>query len=288
MTLAAAVAFYTALSLAPILVVLLWVASVLGPETQQSLVDRITETVGTKAGEVVQTVVTNAAEQPNTASIAGYISIAVALFSATGAFAQLQHALNRIWNVERKPGQGVKGAIGKRLVSLLMLIVLGVILFASVAASAVLTAIIGQAEDILPGAGWIWQVLNWVISVIVFVVLFAAIFKILPDVKMDWRDVWLGATVTALLFAIGKFLLGFYLARAGTASAYGAAGSLLAFLLWVYYSTIILFLGAELTQVWARRNGRRFEPDANARWMDAPEGRDAEYAAARAKPAGAM
>jgi membrane protein len=263
-TLAGSLAFYAALSLAPLVVLLIWVASFLGPDTQQRLIQQMVGVVGEQGGEAINMVVQNAQQQPGLGSIAGLVSLALLIVAATGAFAQLQHTMNLVWDVRAKPGQGIRGVLRRRLMALLLVVALGILLLASIIFSAVFSAVVVQMADTLPGGTALWSGLNFLIPLAIFIPMFAIIFKYLPDVEISWRDVWAGAVVTAIMFEVGNQLIGLYLAYGGAGSAYGAAGSLMAMLLWVYYSSLILFFGAELTQVWARMSGRRIEPAENA------------------------
>jgi membrane protein len=263
-TLAGSLAFYAALSLAPLVVLLIWVASFLGPDTQQRLIQQMVSTVGQQGGEAINMVVQNAQQQPGLGSIAGLVSLALLIVAATGAFAPLQHTMNLVWDVRAKPGQGIRGVLRRRLMALLLVVALGILLLASIIFSAVFSAVVVQMADTLPGGTALWSGLNFLIPLAIFIPMFAIIFKYLPDVEISWRDVWAGAVVTAIMFEVGNQLIGLYLAYGGAGSAYGAAGSLMAMLLWVYYSSLILFFGAELTQVWARMSGRRIEPAENA------------------------
>ncbi len=271
MTQGAAVAFYTALSLAPLLVLLMWIAGALGHDTQQKLIGQLTSLVGHEAGQAVESVAESAKQTPSIGDIAGIISVVVLVFSATGVFAQLQHALNLIWNVETKPGSGVLSFLRTRVASLGMLVTIGFLLVVSLVMSAALSAAIGTVGDVLPGADILWRIVEIVVSIVVFGLVFGAVFKVLPDVKIAWRNVFVGALITAVMFTIGKTLIGLYLAKSSTGSAYGAAGSLIVLLTWVYYSSLILFFGAEVTQVWAKRHGRTIEPDEHAVWRDRPQ-----------------
>lgn len=258
LSLAGALAFYTALSLAPLLVILLRIASLLGEGTQESIVKQIESVVGGQAASAVKMII-DSSEQPGWGSVAGILSLIVLLFSATGVFAQLQASLNRIWDVQAKPSEGMWGWIRKRLLSVGMIMAIAFLLLVSLAVSAAIGVIV-------PQGGVPLQVVNMVVSLAVFVLLFAMMYKYLPDVKIQWRDVWTGAVVTAVLFAVGKFLIGLYLAHSSTASSYGAAGSLLVLLIWVYYSSLLVFIGAEFTQVNARLRGSPIEPDEHAEW----------------------
>lgn len=264
MTLSGALAFYAALALSPLLVLLLTVTQFLGQDTQQKMISQMEQVVGPQAGQMVGTVISNAQQNPHAATLAGILGLATLAFSATGLFAQLQHSLNRIWDVQPKPSEGYMGWIRKRLVGLGLIIVIGVLLLASV----VVTAALGM---ILQQSGWIWQAVSFAVSLAIMILLFAVTFKYLPDVKISWRNVWAGATLTAVLFTIGRYLIGLYLSRSSVGSAYGAAGSLIIMLLWVYYSAAIVFLGAELTQVYGVHSGRKIEPSQHAQWL--PEAR---------------
>lgn len=263
-TQAAAVAFYTALSFAPLMVLTITVFGFMGDDAQAKVVDQVQSVIGPSAAGAVDTVIQNAQDQPSLGSIAGIIGVVTILFSATGVFAQLQAALNHIWNVKAKPDAGIWNWVRKRILTLGMLIIILFLLLVSLGVSAALSLI-------LNGDGWIWQLITIVISVAVFTLLFALMFKVLPDVDIAWRDVWLGAAITALLFALGKFVIGLYLGNSSVGSSYGAAGSIIVFLIWVYYSSIILFFGAELTQAYAVEHGSRFQPEEHAMWEDEPK-----------------
>lgn len=261
--LAAALAFYTAISIAPLLVlVIALVGFFLGEEAAQGqLVAQLRGLMGEQAAQFTEAAIANA-DRPTTGGIASLLSIAVLLWGSTNVFAQLQDSLNAIWNVEPKPGGGIMGIIRTRLLSFGMVLGIGFLLLVSLSLSTVLTALTTSFGQLLPGIDWLWQILNYVISLGVMTLLFALIFKILPDIEVAWKDVWIGAALTAVLFTIGQFALSLYLSNQG--SAYGVAGSLAVFLLWVYYSAQILFFGAEFTQVYATQYGRGVAPAANA------------------------
>jgi membrane protein len=188
----------------------------------------------------------------------------VLLFGASGVFGELQAALNTVWDVAPKPGRGIWGIVKDRFFSFTLVVGVAFLLLVSLIASAALTWLGQVFERSLPGGALVWQVLNFSISLAVVTALFALIFKTLPDVHIHWRDVWVGAAVTAALFTLGKFLLGLYLGSAGVGSAYGAAGSIIALVIWVYYSAQVLLVGAEFTEVYARRFGSRITPDEQA------------------------
>jgi membrane protein len=257
MTLAAALAFYGALSMAPLLLILLAVTSLLGPNVQQSVIQQIQNTVGERAGSVIGEIVQQGSQQRSAGWIGAVLGFVALLFSATGTFGQMQHSLNKIWDVQPK-STTVWLWLRKRALSLLMILGIGLILLASLGLSTAMNLIFAGT------GGYLWQIVNAVGMLVVFTVLFALIYKVLPDVEISWKDVWVGAFITGILFEVGRFLIGLYLSRSSVASPYGAAGSLVLLLLWVYYASLIFFLGAELTQTWAAFHGRRFQPEAYA------------------------
>ena len=179
-------------------------------------------------------------------------------------FGELKGALNAIWEVAPRPGRGVLGELKARFVSFTMVLGVAFLLLVSLILSSLLSAVGEFFAGVLPGGEALWQGVNFCISIGVITVLFALIFKYVPDAEVEWRDVWLGALVTALLFSVGKLALGLYLGKAAVGSAYGAAGSVIALVVWVYYATQILLLGAEFTQVQARHRGRAIEPAKDA------------------------
>jgi membrane protein len=228
--------------------------------------------IGKKGADAIESALTMS--DPHTKGLlASGIAIATLILTATGLFIELQSDLNLIWGVEVKPGQGVRGFIKNRLLTFAMVVAIGFLLMVSLVLSAVIAALGHYFNSMAPGLNAIWTIVNLLVSFGVITVLFAMVFKILPDVNIAWRDVWIGAGFTAFLFTAGKFLLGLYLGKNSTVSAYGAAGALVLILLWVYYSAQILFFGAELAQVYANRYGVRLEPKSHARWVSPPEQR---------------
>jgi membrane protein len=203
--------------------------------------------------------------------VASIIAIGTLIITATGLFIELQDSLNTIWGVEVKPGHGVIGFIRMRLLSFAMVVGIGFLLLVSLIVSAALAAATKYISGFFPSMGILSEIGSDVVSFAVIMVLFAMLFKVLPDVKIAWRDVRIGAAVTSLLFTAGKFLLGWYLGRSTTITAYGAAGSVVLILLWVYYSAQILFFGAEITKVYANRFGVRMQPASYARWVNPPK-----------------
>lgn len=263
--LAAALAYYTIFSIAPLLIILIAIiGAVFGEaEAQRAIVQELTEWIGSDGAGVIQTAIQNAS-LPRQGTIASVISIVLLVFGATGVFAELQDSLNTIWEVQPKPGRAVKNIVRNRFLSFAMVLGIGFLLLVSLIISTILTALISYFKNILPGFDFIWQIANFVLSFGVTTVLFGLIFKLLPDVKITWNDVWIGATLTSLLFSIGRFLLGLYLGSGSFGSVYGAAGSVIVVLGWVYYAAQILFFGAEFTQVYSRKYGSQIVPDKNA------------------------
>jgi membrane protein len=269
--LGAALAYYTVFSLAPMLIIVLTIAGlVFDAETIRSQISQQTG-LGEQGKEGLAMLIAGA-EKSDTGILATILGVVAILFGATGVFVQMQDALNTIWEVEPKPGQGVWGFIKNRVLSFAMVLAIGFLLLVLLVVSAILHGLQEYLGHLMPIPGWAAQVLDILVSFGGITLLFAMIFKYLPDVKIRWRDVWLGAAVTALLFTLGKFLLGLYLGRESVASAYGAAGTLVIIMLWAYYSSQILFFGAEFTQVYARSYGRRIQPSDHARAVTA-EGR---------------
>jgi membrane protein len=213
--------------------------------------------------QVVQNIAQKAS-QPGKSMIATIIGVALALFGASGVFGQLQDALNTIWGVKAKPGTGIWGFLRARFLSFAMVAGICFLLLVSLAIEALLKGFSHYVQSVVPGGIVIALTVYLVFDFAVVVLLFAMIFKFLPDVKIQWRDVWIGAVMTAIFFGIGKWALGLYLSSGAAGSAYGAASSLITLLLWVYYSSQILLFGAEFTQVYSDRAGRGVEPSEYA------------------------
>ena len=257
MGLAAGLAFYTALSLAPLVLIVIKIAGLLDSHAQDHVIAQISGFAGSQAGEAVADVIQAANRNEATGTLAAALGLATLLFSATGVFAQLQQALNRIWDVRPKPGQGLWGTIRKRVLSFGMVLTIAFLLLVSLVLSAAISAVISQET-------WLWNAVNFVSSIGVSTLLFASMFRYLPDVRIAWKDVWTGAALTAVLFSVGKLAIGFYLGRSSVGSAYGAAGSLVVLLLWVYYSAMVFFFGAEITEAYATENRTPIVPDETA------------------------
>jgi membrane protein len=264
--LAAALAYYTAFALAPLLLIAISVAGlVFGREAATNQIgQQLSGLLGPSAAESVNTMVAAAGANQGGGILASIIGVATLLFAASGVFGELQDSLNTIWEVQPKPDQGLLATVKQRFFSFAMVLGVGFLLLVSLVLSAALSALGGVVAGDQADQSLIWKAINFVVSFGVTTLLFALIYKVLPDVKIQWRDVWIGALVTALLFTLGKAAIGWYLGRPGTTSTYGAAGSFVALLLWVYYSAQILFFGAEFTQVYAKAYGSQIEPAENA------------------------
>lgn len=259
--LAASLALYTLLSLAPLLIISIAVVGLLfGEEAARGQISaEIGRLVGPSAGEAIQALVANA-RTPSAGLESSLIGLVVLLFGASGVFGELQSALNQIWNVKSPPGRGVRGFLRDRFLSFTMVMGVAFLLIVSLVVSAALTLVTSRYSSLI---SWpvLWQALNVGVSLAVSTGLFAVIFKVVPDAKIAWRDVWVGAFVTALCFTLGKGVLGWYVGRHATVSPFGAAGALVALIIWVYYSAQILFFGAELAQVYATRYGSCVVPN---------------------------
>jgi membrane protein len=263
LTLAASIAYYTALSLAPLLVLGLWLVASISPGAQNEFVEQIGVLGGSEARAATQLIVDNASANPSIGSLAGIVGIVLLILSATAVFSQLQTALNAIWQVDVKAGQQpislVWDWVRRRLLSIGILAAIVFVLIVSLIVDAVLGMVFRHA-------GAVWEVVNQFAALVIFALLFAALFKFLPDARLSWRDTWLGAALTSVLFAAGKYAIGAYTANSGFAGAYGPAGSLAVLLVWVYYSATIFLFGAEIVQVMllSRRGARKPQPYAKS------------------------
>jgi membrane protein len=263
--LAAALAYYTVLSIAPMMVLAVAVAGIFFGEdaARGQIAAQLGSVVGPQAGNAIQTIIANS-KAPAAGFWSTVIGMGVLLFGASGVFGELQASLNTVWDVAPKPGRGVRGFLEQRFFSFTMVLGVAFLLLVSLVLSAALSAIGTVVSASLPGGAVLWQAVNFVLSLGLITLLFAMIYKVIPDAKIAWRDVWVGAFVTSLLFSLGKLGLGVYLGRASLASPYGAAGSVIVLVVWVYYAAQILLLGAEFTQAYARRYGHEIEPSAHA------------------------
>jgi membrane protein len=265
--LGAALAYYTVFSLAPLILVLLAIVGVIFRDDSAGAWDKITQQMSyfldRSAVQVVQNIAQKAS-QSGKSTIATVIGVALALFGASGVFGQLQDALNTIWGIKAKPARGIWGFLRSRFLSFAIVAGICFLLLVSLAIETLLKGFSHYVQSVLPGGIVIAVSVYLTFDFAVVVLLFAMIFKFLPDVEIQCRDVWIGAVMTAVLFGVGKWLLGFYLGSGAAGSAYGAASSLITLLLWVYYSSQILLFGAEFTQVYAARAGRELKPSEYA------------------------
>ena len=263
--LGASLAYYTLFAIAPVLLVAIAIAGlVFGPAAVRGQIGgQIQDLLGPEAGRAVQNLLA-AAGRHSGGVLATVIGGVTFLLAAIGAFLELQNALNTIWCVKPRPGVNLRAYILNRLRALGLMIAMGFLLMVSLAVSAGLAALGNWFTGGVTGLVAFWQIANLVLSIAVLSTLFALVYRVLPDVRLAWRDVWLGGVITAVLFTVGKELIGLYLGRSTTASAYGAAGSLVVLLLWVYYSSQIVLLGAEFTRVVARQRHSRPPPEPYA------------------------
>jgi membrane protein len=259
---ASSIAFYTIFSLPAILIISLSVGSTFYERdvVQKELINQVARLIGPESAADIEQILINAALD-STGTFAKIVGIATLIFSATTVFISLQTSVNKIWGLKSKPERGFVRFLLDRLISLAMVISIGFILLVSLVIDTALVVVQTSLSKIL--AGWtlyIVTTLNVLISLGLITVIFALMFKVLPDAKIKWRDVWVGAIVTTAFFTLGKYLIGFYLGNSSVNSAYGAAGSLVIILVWVYYSTVIFLFGAELTSVYAEKTGSEIMP----------------------------
>jgi membrane protein len=268
-SMAAALSYYTVFSLPPLLLLILMIAgAVVEPsDVRGALGSQIEGLMGPTAGQGIRSILEHAQQPENRGLLPMLFGVGTLILGATGAFGQLQSALNKAWEVKPDPhAGGLKNFIMKRVFSFGMILGVGFLLLVSLALTAALGVFQGALKPMLPEflSEPVLQALNAVVSLAVVTLLFAAMFKVLPDAKVAWRDVWVGGFVTALLFVIGKFLIGLYLGRSNPGAAFGAAGSLALILVWIYYTSMILLFGAEFTETWAERRGSGIEPEEGA------------------------
>ena len=263
--LAASLAYYTLLSLSPLVIVAIAVSGLVFGEdaARGQIAGELQQMFGKEASDAIQAMVAHA-RTPSSGVVGTVLGAVILLFGASGVFGELQDSLNTIWEVTPKRNRGVLGIVRDRFVSFTMVVGVAFLLLVSLVVSAGLHAFGQWVSAHVAGAGWLLAGLYLAVSLGIVTLLFALVFKVVPDVKIAWRHVWMGAAVTAFLFLLGKFLIALYVGKAGVASPYGAAGSLVVIVVWVYYSAHILFFGAEFTQVSARAMGAKLEPARNA------------------------
>jgi membrane protein len=264
--LASSLSYYTLFSLAPLLIIAISIAGLaFGREAAQNrIVETLQGMVGQESAQAIQGMIQNASSKPKTGIVSTVVGIIALLFGAGGVVGQLQTSLNTIWGVTLKSGQGVWGFIRQRFISFATVLAIGFLLLVSLVITALLTGLTQFLGSLTGGAAFVAHALDILVSFAFITLLFALMYKFLPDVRIQWKDVWVGAALTSILFTIGKFFIGLYLGSSGATSAYGAAGSLITVLLWVYYSSLIVFLGAEFTQVYASQYGSGVVPAETA------------------------
>lgn len=276
-TRAAALSFYAALSFAPLLLLLVWTVSMLHPAWQGELSEALAGVVGTKAAEALNAVIASAKSHPKLGDVAGIIGIGVTLFGASAVFAQLQGTLDRVWRVKPKPGAALSAWLRARARAFALL---GGIAFMMIISFVVSAAI----QTLVRGDGTAWKIVEYAISVVVFIAAFATMYKVLPDAVIDWNEAIIGAILTTALFLLGKYAIGLYIQYSDVGGAYGPAGAFIVLLTWTYYSSIIVLLGAELTRGVADARGKPIRPSVHAVEIEAAP---AEISASpRTEPAG--
>ena len=270
--LGASLSYYTLFAMAPVLVVAIAIAGFFfGAEAVRGqIVGEIKGLVGLEGARAVQAML-EGASQPSSSRLATAVGTVTFFLGATGAFLELQTALNAIWRVKPKPDAGIKEMLLQRVISFGLVVGVGFLLLVSLVVSAGLAALDSYVGSVLPAFAVLSQALNLLLSLAVITLLFAMVYKVLPDVDLRWGDVWIGALVTAGFFSVGKSAIGLYLGTSGVASTYGAAGSVVVLLVWVYYSAQVVLLGAEFTRSYVERFAGRRKPMAHAQRDPAPE-----------------
>jgi membrane protein len=270
--LSASLAYFTTFSIGPLLIVLIFIAGrVFGDEAAQGTVfNQIKDFIGPNGAEQIQTMIKNAAINGKN-GVAAIVGVITLLIGATTVFGEIQDSINSIWGVKAKPKSGIMKLVMTRLLSFGMIASLGFLLLVSLAVTAIVESIGGRLEKAFPDiAVVIIYIANLIISLAVITALFAIIFKVLPDVRIKWKAIWPGAIATAILFMIGKLLISLYITKSDIGNTYGAAGSLVILIVWVYYSAMILYFGAEFTKSYALQKGIRIVPTEYAVWDNAP------------------
>jgi membrane protein len=269
----ASLSYYTVFSIAPILIIIISIAGIVfGREAVTGKIFyQIKGLVGSDAAEQIQAMIANTHRSGNT-FIASVISVMVLILGATGIFGEIQDSINSIWGLKSKPKRGILKIVINRLISFSLIISLGFVAMVALLLNAVVDVISTKLGQIVPGAGvYFVQVINYVLSFVIITFMFAVIFKVLPDAKIKWRDVIRGAMVTAVLFILGRYLIGIYIGKSNVASVYGTAGSIVVILVWVYYTAVILYFGAEFTKVYSIKYGSKITPNDYAVWIKVKE-----------------
>ena len=269
----ASLSYYTVFSIAPILILIISVCGLIFSRNtvQEAIQGQISGLIGPEAATQIQEMITNSQKSGNS-FIASVISTIVVVIGATGIFGEIQDSINSIWGLKSKPKRGFIKIILNRLISFSLIISLGFILMVSLALNAFIAAVTSRLASVFPDSGVFFiTVVDQIISFIVISFLFAVIFKVLPDAKIKWRDVSKGAILTGLLFVIGRFLIALYVAKSNMTTVYGAAGSIIIIMVWVYYTAVILYFGAEFTKVYSINYGSKIMPNDYAVWVQVKE-----------------
>lgn len=277
MSLSAALSFYTIFSLPPLLIIIIFVAGLVwGTDAVEGkIVSEIQSLIGKDGAIAIQTILKNA-RRPDISKLASIVGIVTLIVASTGVFAQLQYSLNTIWNVKVKSSASWYKVIFDRLLSFTMVLSIGFLLIVSLVINALLSAFDDYISSFLYDSVYLYytQLANFIVSFMIITLMFAMIYKYLPDVKITWKDVFSGAVVTSALFALGRYLIGLYIGNSNVGTSYGAAGSVIVTFIWIFYATLIFFFGAEFTQVYARHYGSRIVPDEHAEFIRALDIKD--------------
>ena len=269
----ASLSYYTVFSIAPILIIIISIAGFFfGKEAIQGQVfGQLNGLVGQQAATQIQEMIGNTHSSGNT-FIASVISIVVLILGATGIFGEIQDSINSIWGLKSKPKTGIIKIIINRLISFSLIVSLGFVAMVTLLLNTAVDVLSKNLARLIPGAGqYFVEILNYILIFVVITAMFAVIFKVLPDAKIKWRDVIRGAVLTAILFIIGKFVISIYVQKTNVGSVYGAAGSIVILLVWVYYTAVILYFGAEFTKVYAIKYGSKILPNNYAVWIKVKE-----------------
>ncbi|MBE9211958.1 YihY/virulence factor BrkB family protein [Plectonema cf. radiosum LEGE 06105] len=261
--LASSLAYYTVFSLAPLMVIVITIlGAIYGEATaKQQTIEQLQEIVGQQGAQLLATAITNMREDTRGGVFRLIFNFGFFAFGASGVFAQIQYALDKIWEVKPEPKRQIFHFIRKRILSFAMVLVMAFLLFVSYIISNTLVVIVNYLSGLLPGLSYLWQFLSFLLSFGILTLLFAAIYTILPDAQVAWRSTLVGAAITSILFMIGQFLFGLFLSQIDIGSAYGVAGSFIIIITWIYYAAHILFLGAEFTKVYAKMQGSPIVPE---------------------------
>jgi membrane protein len=276
--LASSLAYFTIFSIAPLLIIVIMIVGAIFGEAavQGELVEQIQDVVGEQGAQFIQTVIANVREDTGGGPFRLVFSIGFLIFGASGVFAQIQNALDKIWEVKPEPRRHIFHFIRKRLLSFAMVLVIAFLLLVSLVVNTGLAILFDVLSNYLPALGYLWQVMSFLLSFTIIALVFAAMYTILPDAKVVWRDALVGAMITAILFMVGQYLFGIFLNMTDFGSAYGFAGSVIIVITWIYYTAHILFIGAEFTKVYARQHGAKIVPEEYAVSLSSEESASSE------------